>query len=374
MSEHDRLPIEELDPGTTVYVADRALNVVFTNLAWQEFALENNGSSIRGSKPKLNLLEGMSKEQALRWGVIYQQLLEGKMACHRERYLCPSPSEKRVFELQITPHHTDTGEVGWLVHQTVRIDAVPLSEQLEALEHSRDRVREEYHNRILLCDVCPPGYDCSQYQEPLEELGGDLIWSKHYPHGITDVVHADVVGHGEDAACLATKMVAILDVIAAPEKDLGVIVQELNRILLESTDEDICRFATGLYFRLSANEPVLQCVNFGHLQPLFSRSGPVELYRGLPVGMIEEQAPWQVDRIDPQEHGRRFLIYSDGVTEQFNKQGEMFGLDRLWHSFHQHELCPLDEILAVVRQDLETFRGDAIIKDDQTMLVLELQS
>lgn len=374
MLDGDRILAECTEPNSTVYVADRNLNLVFTNLSWQQFACQNRGQKLLDQQSRPNLLESMTTEQAGRWQVIYQLLLNGRLPSHREQYLCSSPMEKRVFELLITPHHNNSGEVGWLVHQTIRVDkdrSEALPERLQVLDESRDRVQAEYQSRILLCDVQVPRYQSSQHQEPLETLGGDLIWCRRYPDGLTDLVHADVAGHGEEAGRLATKIVAILDSIASPKRTLNEILGSLNQKLLETSD-DAARFATGIYFRFDRSQAPFQCVNFGHLYPLFSNVGPVPLPRGFPVGIIEDADEWDLNLIDPMTYGTRFLVYSDGITEQFNLEGEMFGVDRLWDSFREHGMCPLDEMLKTVRQDVEDFRGDAIVLDDRTLLALEL--
>ncbi len=374
MLDGDRILAECTEPNSTVYVVDRDLNLVFTNLSWQQFASQNRGQKLLEQQSRSNLLESMTIEQAGRWELIYQLLLDGRLPCHREQYLCPSPKERRVYELLITPHHDETGKVGWLVHQTVRIDkkrAESLDELLQGLDDSLDRVHAEYQSRILLCDVQVPKYQSSQHQEPLETLGGDLIWCRRYPRGLTDLVHADVAGHGEEAARLATKIVAILDSIASPQYSISEILGILNQKLLE-TSNDTARFATGLYFRFDRSQSPFQCVNFGHVHPLFSNVGPVALHCGFPVGIIEDIDDWELNLIDPTTYGTRFLVYSDGITEQFNLEGEMFGVDRLWESFREQGMCPLGEMLKTVRQDVEDFRGDAIIKDDRTLLALEL--
>ena len=70
------------------------------------------------------------------------------------------------------------------------------------------------------------------------------------------------------------------------------------------------------------------------------------------------------------EHGTRFLAFSDGITEQFNAEGDMFGVEGLIASFREHIELPLDEMVTRIVRDLTRFRGTAIVKDDQTLLAL----
>ena len=68
-------------------------------------------------------------------------------------------------------------------------------------------------------------------------------------------------------------------------------------------------------------------------RPDLSNSGRVSVPTGFPVGMLSEVEPWPELRLDFQRLGRRFLLCSDGVTEQFNAEGEMFGAQRLERCF-----------------------------------------
>ena len=81
--------------------------------------------------------------------------------------------------------------------------------------------------------------------------------------------------------------------------------------------------------------------------------------------------PWPEIPLDLAEHGNRFLIFSDGVTEQFNPSGEMFNTKRLLRSFRECLDRSLNELLRTILNDLEDFRGTALVKDDQTLLALE---
>ena len=89
------------------------------------------------------------------------------------------------------------------------------------------------------------------------------------------------------------------------------------------------------------------------------------------MGLVDEVQPWPESRIDMVEHGNRFLVFSDGITEQFNVEGEMFGTARLVRAFRRYLDLPLDEMLANILRELNGFRGAALMKDDQTLLAME---
>ena len=89
------------------------------------------------------------------------------------------------------------------------------------------------------------------------------------------------------------------------------------------------------------------------------------------MGLADEVQPWPESRIDMVEHGNRFLVFSDGITEQFNVEGEMFGIARLVRAFRKYLDMPLDDMLAKIVRELNGFRRSALVKDDQTLFALE---
>jgi sigma-B regulation protein RsbU (phosphoserine phosphatase) len=91
---------------------------------------------------------------------------------------------------------------------------------------------------------------------------------------------------------------------------------------------------------------------------------------GYPVGLIEREEPWGETTLELREHGSRFLVFSDGITEQFNSNGEMFGVTGLVGAFQRAIDAPVHEMVRRIIEDLQNFRGSAQVKDDQTLLAV----
>ena len=67
------------------------------------------------------------------------------------------------------------------------------------------------------------------------------------------------------------------------------------------------------------------------------------------------------------------MAFSDGFTEQFDAQGGMYGTERLTRVFQESQHLDLDAAVRAILDDLEGFRGDALVKDDRTLIAFELQ-
>jgi hypothetical protein len=369
----DMLP-SDLDPNDTLYIVDKELNVVYTNEEWAKFASKNKGGRILGEGWNSNLLDNTSGKEKQRWKHIYRLLLEGRVPHHKEDFICSSPVEKRIYQLRITPKKDNSGNVAWLVHHTLKID-----EMQEKLAHiggrlgkmdDPNRVTQEYRQRIIKRRIRIPRFRTARHFEPLESIGGDLLWHREFPQGVAHLTHADVMGHGAAAGRYATQVAIILDEVTDVDAGPSSLVSILNRALTKLAADDVI-FATGLFFRFDQSGQHLTCANFGHHSPIFSRTGQVYIDSGPPVGLADEVQPWPESRIDMVEHGNRFLVFSDGITEQFNVKGEMFGTARLVRAFRRYLDIPLDELLAKIVRELNGFRRSALVKDDQTLLALE---
>jgi sigma-B regulation protein RsbU (phosphoserine phosphatase) len=105
---------------------------------------------------------------------------------------------------------------------------------------------------------------------------------------------------------------------------------------------------------------------------MFSRTGHVDLKVGVALGLVDTLPIWPETELDLDEHGARFLVFSDGITEQFNPAGEMYGTDRLLQAFRAALELDVDTMLQRIVEDVTTFRDDAPVKDDLTLIALEL--
>jgi hypothetical protein len=377
----DALMPADASPADTLYVADRDLKIVQVNEEWREFARANNGARLLGEGWNPQLLANFSGSEKIRWTGIYKALLSGRLPFHEENFQCPSPIERRTYKLRIMPHRDETGAVAYLAHHAVRTDKKPpapscLKERLEALDGDPQVTVEAYRAHVMGRLIRPIHFRTAQHFQPLEEVGGDLLWTHEYADGSTDLVLADVMGHGLEAARLAAKLVFLLESITETRQGIPQNVARLNRLLLEllqGSTEAASQplFATGLYLRMSPGEQALTVCSFGHSGPIFSKVGHIVIEGGMPVGLMEQIEPWPEVTLSLATHGRRFLLFTDGVTEQFNLEGEMFGEAALEREFNRTLELPLPQMLEHTCACVEAFRGQALVKDDQTLLGLE---
>ena len=74
------------------------------------------------------------------------------------------------------------------------------------------------------------------------------------------------------------------------------------------------------------------------------------------------------------EVGDKIFQYTDGVTEATNAQMELYGMGRLTAILGKNSALPPGELLPLIKEDIDSFVGDAPQFDDITMLCLEYRA
>ena len=174
-------------------------------------------------------------------------------------------------------------------------------------------------------------YGFFDFYEPASQLGGDYYDYVALPDGRLAVVVADVSGKGISAALLVAKLSAEIRFLLVSEKSPAAVADNLNNEFCESRWED--RFVTMVLAVLDQNRHEVTLVNAGHMAPLLSKAdGTVEAVgdaeSGLPLGVAEDYS--YSSAIVSLAPGESLTIFTDGITEAMNAEGELYGSGRLW--------------------------------------------
>jgi serine phosphatase RsbU (regulator of sigma subunit) len=129
-------------------------------------------------------------------------------------------------------------------------------------------------------------------------------------------------------------------------------------------------FVTCFYAILDPESGSLIYANAGHDLPYLHRDGEAEELRarGMPLGLMPGMEYEEKQTI--LEAGEAVLLYSDGLVEAHDPEGEMFGFPRLRDLIAEHaEKESLEEALL---EDLYSFVGEGWEQeDDITLLTLK---
>ena len=73
------------------------------------------------------------------------------------------------------------------------------------------------------------------------------------------------------------------------------------------------------------------------------------------------------------EPGQVVMIGTDGIWEQRNKAGEMFGNEALMEIMRKNHMAFARQIVKTVTEMVERFRGDIAQEDDITLVVIKVE-
>lgn len=169
-----------------------------------------------------------------------------------------------------------------------------------------------------------PGYDLAGYNLPCRTVGGDYYDFLSYKDGRLGIVVGDVSGKGLPAALLMSSLQARVQMLMETAPDPASAVTTLNRNLAERALPG--RFITFFYGLLDPATGTLEYSNAGHNYPLLLRAnGDVEELPGSEIVMGLFPSTTYKLRTAKLDHGDMLALYSDGVTEACNPDGDELG-------------------------------------------------
>jgi hypothetical protein len=206
--------------------------------------------------------------------------------------------------------------------------------------------------------------------EPAYNVAGDSF-DYALNEDILHVAMVDAMGHGLDAATMAT--VAVGAYRHARRSDIGLseIYAFMDRAIAEQFGPD--HFVTAQMMRLNIETGHLQWVNAGHPAPLLIRdhqvlrqlAGPTTL----PVGFGGEDPQISEQML---QRGDRVLCFTDGLIEEHEAGEEQFGEDQLihWVNRIEHGEKGVRAVVRALSHALKRQRGGRT-SDDATLFLIE---
>ena len=251
--------------------------------------------------------------------------------------------------------------------ERARLFDVTVAQRLR-LEHELKLAREVQDS--LLPDALPaiPGFSLAADWRSALEMAGDFYDIFPLPDGHWGIIVADVSDKGAAAAMYMAMTRSLIRTSAANYASPAGALKDVNQQLLAHSSSDM--FVTVFYALLDAELQKITYTNAGQNPPLLRRaSGGIEkLARtGMALGVIEELA--LTDASLTLSAGDVLVIYTDGVTDALNSQGEEYGLARLIEAVTSAPPSDATLQLTHLSSHLATFTGDRPPFDDITFFI-----
>ena len=224
-----------------------------------------------------------------------------------------------------------------------------------------------------LPNVFPPfpgetRFDIWAAMETAKEVGGDFydFYFTRQDHILFLV--ADVSGKGVPAAMFMMRAKTLIKSIAQTGKPLAQVFDEANEALCEGNSSNT--FVTVWAGEIDTRTGHVTYVNAGHNFPVLLRGGRAEFLKSRPSLVLGAMPGIRYRAGELQlEPGDAIYLYTDGIVEQPDASGELYGDARLLNLLSARDY-PLNAALAAVVEDVRRHAAGVEQADDCTQLVL----
>jgi serine phosphatase RsbU (regulator of sigma subunit)/anti-sigma regulatory factor (Ser/Thr protein kinase) len=217
------------------------------------------------------------------------------------------------------------------------------------------------------------GLGLAGFCESAREVGGDFYDAIQLSEQALLLVVADVMGTGVPAAMFAAIVRSLVRAMPEGTRQPSELLARINRHMYEQLS-DVDMFITAQLAFIDIKKRSLKAASAGHCPVLLAAAGRRDIKilspEGVPLGVL----PDAVFADETVKLGRHFrlVLYTDGITEACNANGDLFGQERLSQWLEQ--AIPLhstaDQLKAALIAELAGFQSGSIPKDDQTFMVL----
>lgn len=217
------------------------------------------------------------------------------------------------------------------------------------------------------------GLDVLALNTPASHVSGDFY--NYFPlrDGREVVVIGDVTGHGLAAAFLMATTQMLIRATLTRTGDPVATLDEVNHELCSQAFSG--QFVTLLLAVIDQESGSIDVINAGHPPPIIVDDGAVQMLRTRPqlVLGVEGDTKYYVQNFPLPDTECTILLYTDGIVECRNPQGERFSMDKLCTALSGASEIP-DELMARVMRIVDDFRGTEPLTDDATAVAMRITS
>ncbi len=246
-------------------------------------------------------------------------------------------------------------------------------EERERLERELTIAAEIQQNLLPIRLPIIPGCEISAHLRPARRVGGDFYDIAHARTGEPILMLADVAGKGMPAAILTAVVHATFHGETPYQRDPAQLLSEVNRSIYDDLDKAQA-FVTAAVARVDTQPLRVAYASAGHVEAAVwhRERGWIEFLpaTGLPLG-VQQFLSCRTKEF-PMREGDVLLLYSDGITEAENPEGEVFGALGLSDIMEAVHPAPAEDQLAVILEAVELFCDSLPIRDDLTMVLVRM--
>lgn len=215
-------------------------------------------------------------------------------------------------------------------------------------------------------------FDVAAVSIPSKTVGGDFYDYIKLKEGKYALIIADVSGKGLKAGFFMVMTRSVLRVYSSQIDNPAKILEQTNKHIFYDSKKGM--FVTCFLAIVDTKNKSITYSNAGHIPQYFIKKSAMnkaeyltEMYiPGKPLGFVEN-ASYKNKKISYSK-ADKIIMFTDGVTETFNKDNEEFGESKL-KDILKNEYDSSKELLNDIVEETVYFRADAPQFDDITLLI-----
>ena len=203
-----------------------------------------------------------------------------------------------------------------------------------------------------------------------KEVGGDFYDYFNVDDNHIALVIGDVSGKGIPAAMFMMKTITCFKNFTRANKTPAQILKEVNASIYEGNNSQM--FVTCFLAILDKVSGKLMYANAGHNPPIIGtnrRFHYLKCQNGFILGGLKDA--FVTDEEITLKPGECITLYTDGITEARNINGDFFGEDRLIKVFNKQQYTCLVELHHTIKDEIISFVGEAPQSDDITFITMK---
>jgi serine phosphatase RsbU (regulator of sigma subunit) len=218
------------------------------------------------------------------------------------------------------------------------------------------------------------GLDIAAHMEPAEEVGGDY-YDVLQSDGRIKIAIGDVTGHGlESGVMMLMAQTAVRTLFTHEERLPKKFFGSLNRTLFDNmqrmqSDKNLTLSLIDYYdgeVLLSGQHEEVIVVKEDCSHEVLDT---IDL--GFPIALEPDIDEFINEHRFTLNEGDGFVLFTDGITEAENRNGQQFGMERLCCLLKKHWNQPAEGIKESVLAELKEFIGAHVVHDDITLVIVK---
>jgi serine phosphatase RsbU (regulator of sigma subunit) len=215
------------------------------------------------------------------------------------------------------------------------------------------------------------GLRVDTYYHPVQTIGGDFGLVSPLDDEHLNLLVCDVSGHGIGSALIANRIYTETATQLRHGAPLGDMLYQLNRFVMQSIGSSVF-FFTLAAARIERNGRRMVFAGAGHPPGMIVSPGQEPRLlesRSMVLGALSEAVDIHGTLTAHLEPGDRVVLYTDGITDVFDAQGEMLGVPGVQKFVRETSLLPFHEMKQGILDRVAEWREGPPVDDVSLVLV-----